>query len=269
VGYLAHVARHAPGGAVDGSDGVVLVAGGHEFPHPFTNCVVRVDATVPARLVLERAERFFAPLQRGYAIWIRGHADDDLEDAVRQRGLWMRPPLEGMPGIHLGQRIVERPPAPGVEIVPATTPAQQADYLVVMAGSYGLAGIPVDLAERIFVTGRSLVHPDMVAFVAYVDGEAVGCMSGFVTGDVAGAYAGATLPPARGRGVGRALMVVVTDALFDRGVEGIVGQSSAMGTPIWESQGYREFTRYRRYLAKPPDAGGVGDTARSGAKPEV
>src|SRR6266480_7064350 len=81
--FLAHVARTSSGGAVRQDDGMLLFAGGHNYPGAYTNGVMRLSADVaPARL-LARADDFFGPLRRGYVVWVRDHADGDLKDVVR------------------------------------------------------------------------------------------------------------------------------------------------------------------------------------------
>src|SRR5258708_2257620 len=75
--YVAHLAVNAPDGSYDESAGVLTFAGGPAYPGTYTNGVIRKGDDANADTVLERARAFFRPLRRGYAIWVRDHADSD------------------------------------------------------------------------------------------------------------------------------------------------------------------------------------------------
>lgn len=253
VAYLRHVAITADGGAVAERQGTLLFAGGHNHPGPYTNGVIRTGtASPPATAVLAAGEAFFGPRRRGYAVWVRGDADADLEAAARSAGLWQRPPLEGNPGIAIDRPPAEAPSPPGVEIARVHSDTGCQDYLRVVAASYGVDDAGLAIAEQIFFSLASLDAPQVAVFVAYRDGAPVAGAMVYVAAGAAGLYWGVTVPAERGRGLGRAICRSVVEAGFAMGARCAVAQSSAVGTPIWVRMGFEVVTHYRRYLAAPP-----------------
>ena len=255
--YLAHLAATAQGGSFDTTDGVLTFAGGHAYPGTYTNGVTRISNDADAATVLARAESFFRPLRRGYAVWIRDHADHDLEQLAQDAGMFQRPPLEGNPAIaYQGPRFAVpnlSGRGPGeVSIRRVDDDASRAAYLDGVLAGYGVAGLPPELADRVIFRKASLDDPRVAAFVAYIDeSPQSGCMA-FLDGDTAGMQWGATRPDARGRGLGKATFIAAANAAIDDGATLLTGQASQMGVPLWVSLGCEVVTHYRRYLAKPP-----------------
>jgi GNAT superfamily N-acetyltransferase len=254
--YLRHLARNAPDGSYADVDGVLMFAGGHPYPGTYTNGVIRASnddqPEVPPRDVLAAASEFFRPLRRGFAVWIRGHADDDLEKACQAEGMFQRPPIEGNPAIASPGRVLGVPDLVGVEIRTVDSAETRAAYLRVVLTGYGVEGLPPELAERVIFSTASIDDPRVVAYLAYVDGDpAAGCMA-FVEDGTAGMQWAATLPAARGHGLGKAVFRATNDAAVALGATLLTGQASQMGLPLWRSLGFDVVTYYRRYLAKPP-----------------
>jgi GNAT superfamily N-acetyltransferase len=250
--YLRHLATSAAGGVVAEEPGLLLFAGGHNYPGAYTNGVIRCGALRrAARDVLESARRFFGARRRGFAVWVREHADGDLEAAAREAGLWQRPPLQGNPGIAIDHRLPDPVLPPRTRLHRVSTDAAARDYLGVVAAGYGVGDVPLQTMEAILFSLASLRSPRVAAFVAYRDGRAVsGCMA-YVADGAAGLQWGATRPEARGSGLGTATFTAACNAGFDLGAACATGQSSAVGTPIWVRAGFEVVTRYRRYLASP------------------
>lgn len=254
VSYLRHLSMTAPGGSFDDSEGVLTFAGGHAYPGTYTNGVIRIDDSVSAERVMERAHEFFKPLKRGYAVWIRDHADADLEVLAQARGLFQRPPLEGNPGIACTKgTIPTQPLGDDVRMVRVHDAETRRHYLEVIVAGYGIEGMPFDLAERVVFSTASVDDPRVAAYVAYIDDVPLsGCMA-YTEDGTSGLQWGATLPGARGRGLGKATFIEANNAaVTEFGADLVVGQASQMGVPLWVSLGFEVVTRYRRYLAKPP-----------------
>src|SRR5260221_9363984 len=143
--YLRHLAANAPDGSYDESAGVLTFAGGHAYPGTYTNGVIRKGDDTNADTVLERARAFFRPLRRGYAIWVRDHADSDLEVLVRQAGLFHRPPLEGNPRIAYSRGRLPVPDlGPDVIMRRADDDTTRRHYLECFVAGYGIGGLPFD-----------------------------------------------------------------------------------------------------------------------------
>jgi hypothetical protein len=250
AGALRHFAEHSPAGAVEERDGVILFAGGHRYPGAYCNGVLRLDSSADPATVLDLARDFFVPRRRGYAVWIRGHADADLEREVRERGFFQRPPAEGMPGMVLSTQPTQAPsPPPDARIEAVADLNAAGEYLRVVAAAYEMGSAPPELAAGLLFEPSSVLARNVQAVLAHVDGRpAAGAMT-IVTDGVAGLYWVATAPWARGRGLGAACAWHVTAAGFDLGAQMACLQASQMGARMWRSLGFAEVTRYQRYLA--------------------
>jgi GNAT superfamily N-acetyltransferase len=250
--YLRHLAACAPDGSFAERAGVLTFAGGHPYPGTYTNGTIRAGARGSASEMLDFAREFFRPLHRGYAIWIRDDEDADLETACRDAELFRRPPLEGNPAIWYAGPPLGVPILPGIDIRLVDNDTMRAEYLKVVLGGYGVDGLPPELAQRVIFSVASLDDPRVAAYAAYRDGVALGGCMVFVDGGVGGLQWAATLPAARGSGIGKALLRACVDAAFAMGADATAGQASQMGLPLWQSLGFDVVGHYRRYLAKPP-----------------
>lgn len=253
VSYLRHVAVTSDGGGINVSDGVLAFAGGHNYPGAFTNGVMRTGASAAAspEQVIATADELFNPLRRGYAVWVRTHLDSDLEAACVAAGLWCRPPEEGLPAIATAGRVAAVPVPPGTEIRPVEDDAGRRDFLSVVAAGWNVGDMPFELQERVLFSTTSLESPSVAMVLAYVDGIPLSGSMAYQGGGAAGMYWSATLPAARGRGLGLATMSAAAQAGFALGATCLTGQASAAGTPLWERLGFQVTTHYKRYLAKP------------------
>ncbi len=77
-----------------------------------------------------------------------------------------------------------------------------------------------------------------VHFVGYLDGEPVATTSLLLCGDLAGVYHVVTLPPARGRGIGRAITVAALQYARDTGATHAALQASEMGFSVYRAIGF-------------------------------
>ncbi len=127
-----------------------------------------------------------------------------------------------------------------------------------------LAALDVDLAQRYDSTAEEEAMPlDPLAvappwggfFLASVDGEAAGCVAlrhlEPSVGELVRLY---VTPPARGQGVGRALVAAVEDAgrsLRYRTLRLETGLRQPEAIRLYESMGYRQIPRYGRYADSP------------------
>lgn len=252
VAYLRHLATTSTGGEVLERDGLLLFAGAHNYPGAYTNGAIRLgtehsDATAD----IGAASRFFDARRRGFALWVRGDADADLDRAAAAAGLWPRPPVEGNPGIAIDHPLPDPVLPAGTTLRRVCDDAGARAYLDVVAAGYGVAEAPLEVTETILFSLASLQSPQVAAFLASAGDEAVaGCMT-YVAAGAGGLQWAATRPALRGGGLGTAVFVAACNAGFEMGATCATGQSSALGTPIWVRLGFEVVTRYRRYLARP------------------
>jgi hypothetical protein len=250
--FFRQNARHGTGGKVVEEDGLVLFAGSHSQPNPYRNGALRLDRRLGAVEALGRATAFFAPLARPFVFWVQQSESDLLEHCAAQ-GLELLEE-EGLPEMSLDSLpppVRELPD--DVVLRRADTDEVRRDYVAVVAEGWGMDDITTELASEIFFHPDSVADPNTVAFVAYVDGRpASGCLAILTCGIAVGGQ-GATVKWARRRGLAEACYeACLAVAYHEFGIRGSVCQSSPLGMGVWERMGYREISRYMRYLVPPP-----------------
>lgn len=255
--YARHLAHY--GGATSDRDGLLLFAGAHSQPNPYRNGALRLDDRTTADEVLRRAGDFFGELGRGYALWVREHGDADLEAAAREAQL---AELERLPELVLYELPQALPLPDGVELRQALDEQTRNDYLEVVASAWGMAGVPHALAAKVFFAPDSLDAPNVAAFVAYFDGQALSGAMTLVTDGVALGCQAATIrrpkpgqkipPPGASKGtrsLAQSCLVAALRLSFDElDAEFSLCQTSALGAPVWLQLGYEPFTSYGRYV---------------------
>jgi hypothetical protein len=245
----AYLARHAEGGGgTEEIDGVRLFAGGHPYPGPFCNGVVRLDPATGMDTLLERSREFFAPRRRGYIVWARDD-DTDIIEHCRAAGWHERPPVEGMPIIFLDRPLPPRESDHQVRRV--STEADAETYLRVLAESYGMQDAPAAILHAVFCSPAAVLGEGAAAVLIDIDGATAACGLSVTLGDLACVMWTATSPWARGRGLGPVCLTATTNACFEAGARYIYGQSSQMGVPQWRKLGYDVIGSYHRFLAPP------------------
>jgi ribosomal protein S18 acetylase RimI-like enzyme len=88
--------------------------------------------------------------------------------------------------------------------------------------------------------------------LARVDGRPVATALGLLAGEGIVIVNVATVPDARGRGIGRAVTLAAMHAGADAGATIAVLQSTEMGHGVYQRLGFEEYGRYR-VLARLPD----------------
>jgi hypothetical protein len=249
--FFRQFARYGQGGRIEEQDGLLLCAGSHTHPNPYRNGAIRLDGRLDAVTTLARASQFFTPLNRSFVLWVP-EGSDDLDELCRDRGFELLEP-DGIP-----EMVLEGPPTP-LPLLPDDTVLRRAadhdvrrDYVNVIAEGWGMDGVPTELASAIFFHPDSVTDPNAIAFVAYVDGKpASGCMA-LLTNGIAVGGQGGTAPWARRRGLAEACYAACLEVAYGEfGIRGSVCQSSPSGQRVWERMGYRQFTRYMRYVIRP------------------
>ncbi len=256
--YVELLAEAAPGGEWHERDGIVLFVGAHPYPGTHTNGLLRLTAELPAADALAAADELFARKRRSYTVWIRDDHDADLEAAVRERGFAPHPPEAGMPAFVLDPAALHAPPSSDESaatrdcVVRAVDDARTAvDCLKVTGAAFGM-DVTGDVLAKIFFHPRVLLDDRVDAFVGYVDGAPMACCQSFSASGFAGIYSAATVPAARGRGLGRLTATAAARAGLERGAVYVGGTSSDLGMPMWNALGCRVLGRWRRYYGRAP-----------------
>lgn len=223
-------------------DGAHLLSSG--LPVAMVNPAYAFEPTDrdPAALVAEVREHYGA-VGLPFALYFRDDVTPGLADACAAAGMveyWQLPlmvldPIPAIPEPPAGLR-VERLDAANADA-----------YASVIAAGFEA---PHELASALF--GRGLAAAtEFVGLLGYLDGEPVATSAVFVGAGVAGVYNVATVPSARGRGVGAAMTWAAVAAGAEAGATASILQASEAGQPVYERMGYAVPARYRQFEPRP------------------
>jgi Acetyltransferase (GNAT) domain len=248
--FVRHTARHGHNTTIEERDGILLVSGSHPAPGPYRNFAMRQGPGLSAETFVARADAFFKAKRRSYVLWVRMHADDDLEALAVERE-WMRLEQDGLIELWMDHPPANVDPPEGVTVLRVDGDIMRRDFLRVNAASWGMAGISDEDAAAMFFEPSSLDAPNIAAILAYQDERPVASAMAIVYRGAVGGYWGATIPEARKQGLGDVVVRTMFRAGFDLGAKVAVFQASGMGEQIWRRMGADDFTRYARYLITP------------------
>ena len=174
--------------------------------------------------------------------WIPpGPCQADLETRLSAHGLAVSPSDPEAAGMVMD--LVATPalePLAGVAIDLALSEDALDEAAHVSAAGFGMPDEAGDLVAEI--CRRMSAHPDGPGryFVARLAGRPVATSIGVLDGDTVGVYMVATLPEARGRGIGRAITLATLLDGRDRGARIGVLEASTMGHPVYAKLGFRD-----------------------------
>ena len=220
-------------------------------PAPILNFVTRahiapenVDASI-AKVI----NRFKEKQVPGY--WYVGPSTRPTEmgDMLERHGFIK---LESRPGMGIDLEILKNVPMPpGMVIEPIRDEGQLKGWVDVMLPGFE---IPESFGGEAFKRMLQLgLGPDLPAqnFLGSLDGKPVGVSTVFYGAGVAGIYSVATLPEARGKGIGTAMTLKPLMDARQKGYRAGILQSSPMGLSVYQKIGFREACRINVYLWKP------------------
>jgi GNAT superfamily N-acetyltransferase len=241
-----------PGAEIEVGPGWVFGAG--RSPHPvISNAAFRVDDELDPGELLERAQAFFAPRERGFVVWARDGvaADRDLIDVAMATGL---KEVYAMPEMVLDRRAEEHPLPAGVQLRRVVSASDADDYWRVATGAYASIGFPPEIFA--FYEGHDGLTADNAAtFIADLDGRPAGIAMTIVSHGVAGIYWVGTSDDARGRGLGWTVTAAAVNAGFDLGAETASLQASPMGENLYLRMGFETIFSYQLLMSTPREAG--------------
>ncbi len=249
LAFCSEQVRLADGEVVE-TDGVLMLVGPNREPSAI-DIAARLDPAVPPADAVAAAVRFYGERGRSFMLYTRSDTEADVAEAAVEAGLV---PLLRTPEMHCWTRPEDAPVSEGVAIRHVSTPDDVVAFASVMAAGYADAGLSrAEAAVR-------FRHPDrwlgsaMTLFLATLDGEPVSSGLTFVGAPVAGAFLLSTVPEARGRGIGQAVVTRMTQAAFDVGSPMVGLQASRMGEAIYRRIGYHGVYLYRGFFWNPPAA---------------
>jgi ribosomal protein S18 acetylase RimI-like enzyme len=157
---------------------------------------------------------------------------------------------EDTPGMALDLQTLDEParPADGLEIRVVTGEEALRSWARVFTAGYGL---PAEWEPSIYdLTSRLGLHLPIRNYIGYLNARPVATSCLFLGGGAAGIYSVATLPEARGRGIGAALTLRPLQEAREMGYRIGVLQSSEMGYNIYKRLGFRHLCQIENfYLA--------------------
>jgi hypothetical protein len=222
--------------------GVLLVATGSDFP-VLCNGVDRLDDSLDADVVLDRADEWFGALGRGYTVLPRDlDVDQDLLDAALARGLLE---VNSAPEMVCRSRLDDRPVPDGVELRWVRDEEGVRDFIAVNREAYGSLGMPAEVLPAMITPSMMCTDRHVQTVVAYVDGRPMAAAQTLLSHGIAGVYWVGTIEAARGKGLGETVTRAVTNRAFDLGAAANTLQASSMGEPIYLRMGYETLYRYR------------------------
>lgn len=219
-------------------DGAHMLSSG--LPVAMVNPAYALDPTdrdLPA--LVDEVSDHYRSVGLPFALYFRDEITPGLADACAAAGMvehWQVPlmvldPIPTIPGPPTGLRI-ERLDGGNADV-----------YASVIAEGFEA---PSELAAALF--GRGLAATaEIVGLLGYLDGEPVATSAVFYDQGLAGVYNVATVPAARGRGVGAAMTWAAIAAGAEAGATASILQASKEGQPVYERMGYRVPARYRQF----------------------
>lgn len=230
---------------------ILLCAGVSSFPVGYGNCVQLLGRAIPPDpdAVFDTAGRFFGRLGRGYTLWTRAHLDADLEQAAKDRGYAV---VSESPCMLLERSLPEASLAKGLRVERIHNVDEVALLASVEARAYATLGLPTDAAHAVFSRPDRLLQPHTIAVLGRADEEPAAAALAILSHGIAGLYWVATVPEARGRGLGGACSRLVSNLALEAGARWLVLQANKQGEPVYKRLGYREITRYRWVFVPAP-----------------
>jgi len=219
---------------------------------PLNSVSVARFTTETVEAGIDEVVAWFAGLGMPFTWWLGPDSTPaDLGDRLVRRGFV--PEIEEIPGMALllADLPDESPPA-GVAIERVVDAATFSQVSRVVVEGFEAPLELVSAIERFGAVGFEPTNPQRT-FLARLDGRSVGTALAVRAGEVLGIFNVATIPDARGRGVGRAVTLAALRDGAAAGCTMAVLQSSDMGHPVYERIGFRDFATYRLYVLQEPE----------------
>lgn len=204
----------------------------------------RPVAPSDADAVVDAAIGFFGARTLPWLLWTRAGIDIALSAACARAGL----------------REVGGPPAMVMAAIPREAPALPDRVQVARASVADLGlvqqiladgfGMPIEVAQT-FMSGPFLHTDGTAVVIGLLDGRPMTTALVHVSGRTAGIYNVATLPDARGRGLGAAATWAAVMAGGEMGAEHAALQSSPSGYPVYARMGFVDVGRYEQWEGPP------------------
>lgn len=183
---------------------------------------------------------FYRRIEMPFVVYFRDSVTPGLAETCIKAG-WIE---HFQPPVMVMDPIVSAPAPPaGLEIQVGVGPEDVPAYLAVLAEAFEA---PLELMEQAFGPAMAGL-PSFTAVLGHLDGVPVSTSGLFLVDGIAGIYNVATLPSARGKGVGAALTWAAVAAGAEAGATAAILQSSELGQPVYSRMGFSTPARYRQF----------------------
>jgi hypothetical protein len=222
-------------------DGALMLASGMPIPlfNPSFVCEEVTDPQATAASVID----FYGRAGLPFALYFRDDVCPGLAEACSRAGLieHFQPPLMVM------DPIVPAPPPPAGLAISVVDASTAPDHLRVLAESFEA---PLDVIQHAFGAGLTET-PGLTAWVGFLEGVPVATSAVSMQAGLAGVYNVATIPSARGKGIGAALTWTAVSAGASSGATISILQASEAGQPVYARMGFATPARYRQFEGAP------------------
>ena len=199
-----------------------------------------------AEEMLNKAEDFFNDLGLDYTVWVRDHADFELEKLLKHKGLSPRR-RPGSAVMAIDERISTAALPDGFKVKGVNSRQEVENFARVTKEAFDKTQEEID---KMYEEDKSIIAENMMAFVIYKDDEPVSAVLTMLSDEAAGVYWVGTVESARGKGLGSYIAQIATNAGFDSGKNIVILQASEAGERVYTKLGYQTITRYRTYTIK-------------------
>lgn len=250
---LRHFATTGTGVRFTESPEHLFLATATDYPGPMHNSALRTDPAAGPDAVLAAAEEFFGRWNRRFVLWAGAHRDADLAEAAARHGFALRNNSRGSAGMLL-RTPLPTPPENGTALIPVRFRSQVETFTDIVADAFATRDHPqpARATRCLFTPARTLLHPRVIAYLAVIDGVPCGAAMAHLNGPVATLAWISTRPAYRQRGVASRLVTACVGESFRRRASLVALQSSTEAEPLYTRLGFREITRYARWLSPAP-----------------
>lgn len=159
-------------------------------------------------------------------------------------------PVGEVPGMVVDLAELDAAPAipSGFQIERINGAAQQEQWARVAGIATGFADTAVEAVARVETSLHDPHYQAQPRYLGLLDGTPVATSALVMDAGVAGIYGVATIPAARGQGIGRLMTLFPLLDARQQGYRVGVLQASDMGHPVYHKLGFRDVCRYQLYL---------------------
>lgn len=241
-------ARWVPPAQIEETEQRLFVASGTRLPAgPWNSAIALGETCADPAAFVAAARGYFTRRQRGFSLYVRAHLDAELERSCERAGLEH---TDDFPCMLLAAPVAEHAAAEHIEVRRAASDADAQAFVAICAAAYESIGMRAATTHKLLSQTRRWLAPPWQARLLFEAGKPVAGALLLLSHGIAGLYWVATEPASRGRGYASAVTRAASNAAFAAGGRAVVLQASKFGESVYRGIGFREISRYRRWMAR-------------------